>query len=86
MLFAGIDVGGTSVKIGMLDENGSLLYHTSVKSIVGDASAMAQRIADALADYKDQLAAAGVSCAGSVDLTHRTVEDRKSTRLNSSHR
>lgn len=74
MLYAGIDVGGTSVKIGVLDENGTLLHRTSVKSIVGDAPAMAQRIADALTDFKGQLTAAGVSCAGSVDLTRRTVD------------
>jgi len=74
MLYAGIDVGGTSVKIGVLDEKGALLHRTSVKSIAGDAAALAAKIADALSEYSGRIAAAGVSCAGSVDLTRRTVD------------
>lgn len=73
MLFAGIDVGGTAVKLGVLDENGQVIFSGAVDSIAEDPEALAERIAEGLAAYKGRLAAAGISCAGRVELVNRTV-------------
>ena len=73
MLFAGIDVGGTSVKLGVLDENGQVFFKGAVDSLACDPEALADRIAEALSEYRGKFAAAGISCAGRVELEHRTV-------------
>lgn len=67
MFFAGIDVGGTTVKLGVMDENGQIVFKGAVNSIVDNPEAMADRIAQALSDYAGKLAAAGISCAGRVN-------------------
>ena len=46
MLFAGIDIGGTSVKWCLMDEDGQLVQSGSIKTIVADPPALADAIRD----------------------------------------
>ncbi len=72
-LYAGIDVGGTSVKMGCADASGRLLCQKTVPSIRGNAKALAERIAEEIRSFGMPVGAAGVSCAGRVNLLNGTV-------------
>ncbi len=66
MRIAGIDIGGTSIKLGIL-EDGALIHTESAASIVGDPEAMAAEIARMLARHRP-VAFVGVGTAGSVNV------------------
>jgi glucokinase len=75
-LFVGVDVGGTNIKIGVVDDNGNTLAYTSVPTNeeLGAESAM-RRSSDAitqlLAETKltlDDVAAVGLGTPGSMDI------------------
>lgn len=66
MCYAGIDIGGTSVKLCMMDEQGSIVWEGSIPTIPGDAALMADRITAALQASGIAFKAAGISCAGRV--------------------
>ena len=68
MFYAGIDVGGTSVKLGLFDADGETIQTGAVETVRSDPQAMANRIASGLAAWGLPIAAAGVSCAGRVNL------------------
>lgn len=74
MYFAGIDVGGTAAKLGVLDESGQILFRDSVKTGKESPETVADRIAESLAKFPHKIDAAGISCAGSVNLQTRRVE------------
>ena len=48
MSIAGVDIGGTSVKMGLLREGEGLVWQKKIPSVVGDAEKLAARIAEAL--------------------------------------
>jgi predicted NBD/HSP70 family sugar kinase len=64
--YAGIDIGGTSVKLGIMDEQGNVVWEGSVPTIPGDAPLMADKITAALQESGYAFQAAGISCAGRV--------------------
>lgn len=66
MCYAGIDIGGTSVKLCMMDKQGSIVWEGSIPTIPGDAALMADRITAALQASGIAFKAAGISCAGRV--------------------
>ena len=45
-----IDIGGTSVKLGVLDDQGNCLMQTSVPTLDAAPEALADRLAEALKD------------------------------------
>ena len=76
LLFAGVDVGGTNIKIGILDGAGNQLAFTSIptESDRGPADAM-RRVVAALRELLErhqldgqQLAAAGLGTPGTMDI------------------
>jgi len=67
MYFAGIDIGGTAVKLCVMDQNGDILREGSVKTIRENPEGLADLIAQALEGFELPLTAAGVSCAGRVN-------------------
>ena len=67
MYYAGIDIGGTSVKMCIVDEDGSITWEESIPTVPGDAPLMADQIAVALQNSGYAFCAAGVSCAGRVN-------------------
>lgn len=70
MRIAGVDIGGTNIKIGVFEDD-ALLFKTSVKTPTGDPQAVCTLIAQQLAHQRVQLV--GVGTAGSVEFRHGTV-------------
>ena len=70
MRTAGIDIGGTSVKLGVYDGD-TLIHKTSFKTPLNDPQALCRAIADALSGQAVQRV--GVGTAGSVDFRRDTV-------------
>ena len=83
-IYLGVDIGGTAVKLGLVDETGRVLARAErsvsfdgYKTPILDTATAAIR--ELLAPHDaPALAGIGVSATGQID--------RKSTRLNSSHR
>lgn len=68
MYCAGIDVGGTTVKLGIFDEQGEMIRKGAVDTVRGDARALAKRVAEGLKAFGLPLETAGVCTAGCVNL------------------
>jgi len=77
MNYVGIDIGGTNVKMALVDANGKILKNSSIKTygarqpveVVGDIVAEIARMTKGF-DYT----AIGVGCPGAVDSKHGIVE------------
>ncbi len=67
MFFAGVDIGGTTVKICVISSAGRIVYQTTIGSVKGNPEALADRICAALSVFRSPIAAVGISCAGTVD-------------------
>lgn len=63
---AGVDIGGTSVKFGVLEEDGSLIDSTQVPSVVGDPEAMVELVARLVEESPYPIAMVGVGAPGAV--------------------
>jgi len=61
----GIDIGGSSVKMGILDSNGGIAEFRQISTITGDAEIMADKIAEAASEYAADII--GVGTAGRVN-------------------
>lgn len=70
MRIAGVDIGGTSIKLGIFEDD-QLLLKTSVKTPFGDPEAVCRVIAEQLSGH--QAALVGVGSAGSVEFRRGTV-------------
>lgn len=73
MYIAGVDIGGTSVKMGLLKEGEGLVWQKKIPSVVGSVEKMTLRIAEALKECPRQPERIGVGTAGTVRLTDDTV-------------
>lgn len=73
MYFAGIDVGGSSVKLCIMSDAGSVVWEDVIPTITGDPDALARSIAAALKSTGFGCAAAGISCAGRVNKETNTI-------------
>lgn len=47
---AGVDIGGSSVKFGVLEDGRNLVYKTSAPSVLNDADGMVELIAGMVED------------------------------------
>ena len=63
---AGVDIGGTSIKFGVLDDQGALLYSTQEPSAIGDPAAMVNLIARLVEQSPYQISMVGVGAPGAV--------------------
>ena len=63
---AGVDIGGTSVKFGVLDEDGTLLDSMQVPSVVGDPEAIVEGIAKLVEEAPYPISMVGVGAPGAV--------------------
>ena len=70
MRIAGVDIGGTSIKLGVFEDD-TLIFKTSAKTPFGDPEGVCSVIAQLLAHQNVQLV--GVGTAGSVEFCHGTV-------------
>lgn len=73
MYYAGIDVGGTTVKLGVLNEDRKTVWRREIPTIRGNAEELSRTIAEALSEADLPLQAAGIACAGRVNLVTRRV-------------
>ena len=73
MYIAGIDIGGTSVKIGILEEGKGLVWRTKIPSRGGDPAPMVEAMAKALEGCPYPVERVGVGTAGSVRTSDQTV-------------
>ena len=67
-LYAGIDIGGTTVKLGAVSADGRLMRRASAPTPVGDPRALAALCARLVAEHCPEAAGVGVACAGRVNL------------------
>jgi glucokinase len=74
-LTIGVDVGGTKIAAGVVDESGEILEEARRSSPARDSDAIEDAIADAVADLCERHAveAVGVGAAGFVDAARSTV-------------
>jgi len=66
--YIGIDVGGTNIKYGLLDENGNILNQGKVKTMRDNGSDIIEKIMEITEQYKADysIEAVGVSAPGSI--------------------
>lgn len=67
MWIAGVDIGGTSLKIGAVDAQGFLRMHTQIPSVRGNPEETVRGIARAIRGFDVPIRAVGVGTAGRVD-------------------
>ncbi|MDP3968397.1 MAG: ROK family glucokinase [Nocardioides sp.] len=76
-LTIGVDVGGTKIAAGVVDERGEVLARARRDSPAADARAIEQTIADLVtglrAEVRRPVAGVGVGAAGFIDATRSTV-------------
>ena len=70
---AGVDIGGTSVKFGVLENGHTLVYKTSAPSPLGDPDAMVELIAKMVEDCPFTIERIGVGTPGTVLLPQNLV-------------
>lgn len=81
-LFYGIDIGGTNVKTGIVDEAGQILARSSQKTLAGERSgeaildsvlAQLETLKKEIGSRSDEVLAAGVGSPGVIDKARRTI-------------
>ena len=68
-LYIGIDAGGTTVKGGLIDENGALIAEDSVPTVLGDVAQSVALLVNNLTAQANgsKIAGIGIGCAGMID-------------------
>lgn len=74
-LTAGVDVGGTKIAAGVVDESGKLLASTRRETPATDTGMVLEAIADAVRELRSthEVTAVGIGAAGFVDASRSTV-------------
>lgn len=70
---AGVDIGGTSVKFGVLEDNGTLLYSTQIPSVIGDPTQMVELIARQVEASSYPISMVGIGVPGLVLMPQNLV-------------
>lgn len=72
-----VDIGGTKIAVGLVDDDGELVHRAQLPTPEGDAEAiwtvLASLVTEALAVAHNQVRGAGVASAGPIDLPSGTV-------------
>jgi len=72
-----IDIGGTKIAVGLVDDHGTLTHHAKLPTPDGDSetvwAVVDSLITDALATAGGRVRGAGISCGGPIDLPSGTV-------------
>lgn len=80
-MYIGIDLGGTNIAAGLVDEKGNILYKASIPThkerqwseIVRDMAAIAERVVKESGHSMSEVTAVGIGCPGSIDKEHGVV-------------
>lgn len=75
MLYIGVDLGGTNIAVGLVDEDGTILYKDDtptiatrpIEEIVKDMCDLCKRVVEEAGCTMDDVAAIGVGCPGTID-------------------
>lgn len=75
MLYLGVDLGGTNIAVGLVDEDGTILYQDStptlatrpIEEIIKDMCDLCVKVTEEAGCTMDDVAAVGVGCPGTVD-------------------
>lgn len=75
MFYLGIDLGGTNIAVGLVDENGKIVYQDSTptlasrpgEEIVKDMCTLCEKVVKESGHTMDEVASIGVGCPGTVD-------------------
>lgn len=81
MYRAGIDLGGTNIKAGIIDDEQNILAQASVptrverdyKAIIRDMAGLVRKLMDELSITADELAGVGIGSPGLVDAQHGVI-------------
>src|SRR5215207_5135717 len=72
-----IDIGGTKIAVGLVDDDGTLGHHTKLPTPNGDAETVRavvdSLITETLATVGGRVRGAGIACGGPIDLPSGTV-------------
>lgn len=82
MVYIGVDLGGTNIAAGIVDENGKLLYQDSTptkaersaEEITEDMCVLCKKLVDEAGFTMDDVAAVGVGCPGTADSENGVIE------------
>ena len=75
MLYLGVDLGGTNIAVGLVDENGAIICQDDTptlatrptEEIIKDMCDLCKKVGDEAGKSMDEVAAIGVGCPGTVD-------------------
>ncbi|MBE6653311.1 MAG: ROK family protein [Ruminococcaceae bacterium] len=81
MYYIGIDLGGTNIAVGLVDENGKILHSDSVPTlkerhwseIVKDMADLSLKVLAESGHTLDEIKAVGIGCPGSIDKKNGVV-------------
>ncbi len=75
MLSIGVDIGGTKIAAGVVDEDGRIIAGAKRRTPAQDPELLEQAVADAVRELREQhpVVAIGIGAAGFVDADRRTV-------------
>ena len=81
MYYVGIDLGGTNIAAGLVDEKGNIIYKASIptikerdwREIVRDMAMIAERVVKEGGHTMDEIEAVGIGCPGSIDKKNGVV-------------
>lgn len=70
---AGVDIGGTTIKFGVLNEEGKMMYSTQIKTVIGNAAQTVEDIAQLVESSSYPIDVVGVGTPGTVRLPQNTI-------------
>ncbi len=81
MYYIGIDLGGTNIAVGLVEESGSILHSASVPTvkerhwseIIKDMATLAKRVVTEAGHTLDEVKAVGIGCPGTIDKANGVV-------------
>lgn len=65
--FLSLDIGGTSIKYGLIKENGDIIEKNSMDTPTTDLDSFLNKLITKINDYKEQIAGVSIACPGIID-------------------
>src|ERR1043165_9568007 len=75
MYYMGVDIGGTTIKAGLVDENGRLLEQSRIATVIDNWDVFLSNLTALIRNYqqKSDIAAVGIGIPGFKNIHSRTV-------------
>ena len=81
MYYIGIDLGGTNIAVGLVDEHANILHSDSVPTIkerhwseiIKDMATLSKKVVADAGHTLDEVAAVGIGCPGTIDKANGVV-------------